>query len=205
VNSKVTMTTRADQRDETRARILEAAIAAFSELGFLAASTRDVARRAAVSQGLVTYHFSSKEALWRASADRIFSDLESQLAATRSDGTGSPKERGRESIRVYVRFAASHPELFRFMVDEGRRDEDRMQWLVERHVASLYAGLTAMFDAADLGLSNDEVAHLYYVIAGAGSLMFAVAPECRRLTGVDPSSRTAIEAHADLVARLLLP
>jgi hypothetical protein len=35
--------------------------------------------------------------------------------------------------------------------------------------------------------------------------MFAVAPECRRLTGFDPERREAIEAHADFVARLLVP
>ena len=42
------------------------------------------------------------------------------------------------------------------------------------------------------------------VMAGAGSLMFAVAPECRRLTGLDPESEEVIEAHAEFVARLLV-
>jgi hypothetical protein len=36
-------------------------------------------------------------------------------------------------------------------------------------------------------------------------LIFAVAPECRRLTGVDPTGAGAIEAHAEFVARLLVP
>jgi hypothetical protein len=48
-------------------------------------------------------------------------------------------------------------------------------------------------------------AHAYYVMAGAGSLIFAVAPECRRLTGLDPETPEAVEAHADFVARLLVP
>jgi hypothetical protein len=42
-------------------------------------------------------------------------------------------------------------------------------------------------------------------MAGAASLIFAVAPECRRLTGLDPETEQAIEAHADFVARLLVP
>jgi hypothetical protein len=42
-------------------------------------------------------------------------------------------------------------------------------------------------------------------MAGAGSLIFAVAPECRRLTGLDPETPEAVEAHADFVARLLVP
>jgi hypothetical protein len=40
---------------------------------------------------------------------------------------------------------------------------------------------------------------------GAGSLIFAVAPECRRLTGLDPETEQAVDAHAELVARLLVP
>ena len=42
-------------------------------------------------------------------------------------------------------------------------------------------------------------------MAGAGSLIFAVAPECRRLMGLDPQVKDAIETHAEFVARLLIP
>ena len=41
--------------------------------------------------------------------------------------------------------------------------------------------------------------------SAAAQLFFAVAPECRELTGVNPLSTAAIERHADLVARLFLP
>ncbi len=47
--------------------------------------------------------------------------------------------------------------------------------------------------------------HAYYVMAGAASLIFAVAPECRRLTGLDPETEQAVDAHAEFVARLLVP
>jgi len=68
-------TARQKQRDATRARILEAAVQAFTEKGFHGASTRDIARLADTNQGLITYHFSSKEAQWRAAADTLFNDL----------------------------------------------------------------------------------------------------------------------------------
>ena len=32
------------------------------------------------------------------------------------------------------------------------------------------------------------VAHLYYILTGAGPTMFVLAPECRRLSGIDPRS-----------------
>ena len=45
--------------------------------------------------------------------------------------------------------------------------------------------------------------HLYYILTGAGPTMFVLAPECRRLTGLDPESDEVIEAHADAVCTLL--
>ena len=58
-------------RGEARERIVTAAVEAFAEKGFEAASTRDIAQRAGTDQGLVTYHFPSKDQLWRAAADRL--------------------------------------------------------------------------------------------------------------------------------------
>jgi AcrR family transcriptional regulator len=198
--------TRADQRDATRERIVEAALEAFAAKGFRGASTREIARRARTNQGLITYHFRSKEELWRAAADRIFGLLAArmteQLGARPSE---DPRERAREAIRIYVRFAAEHPELFRLMVDEGKNSERRMRWLVDTHLKPRYEQFSTPRGIGGTAFDDASMAHAYYVMAGAGSLIFAVAPECRRLTGLDPGTEQAVEAHAEFVARLLVP
>jgi len=197
---------RSEQREATRERIVAAALDAFAERGFHGASTRDIAERAGTNQGLITYHFRSKDELWRAAADRVFGMLAKrmteQVGALASE---DPRERAREAIRIYVRFAAAHPELFRLMVDEGKNSERRMKWLVDTHLKSRYEQFVrprgTRIGAADEAL----LPHAYYVMAGAGSLIFAVAPECRRLTGLDPETEKAVEDHAEFVARLLVP
>ena len=197
---------RSQQREATRERIVEAALAAFAEKGFRGASTRDIARRARTNQGLITYHFRSKDELWRAAADRIFGMLQKsvgeRVGALASDDAG---ERARETIRAYVRFAAAHPELFRLMVDEGKNSDTRMKWLVDTHLKPRYEQFMRPRGARIAGIDAALLPHAYYVMAGAGSLIFAVAPECRRLTGLDPESEEAVEAHADFVARLMVP
>ena len=196
------MTSRAQQREETRDRIIEAAADCFSGLGFRGASTREIARRAGTNQGLITYHFKSKDELWRAAADRIFKLLRTSLTESAAALTcEDPRERTREQIREYVRFAAAHPELFRLMVEEGKSDEPRMQWLVDTHLKHLYEGIPEFAAGVDRALAP----HLYYMLAGAASVIFAVAPECRRLTGLDPTGKHAVETHANLVARLMVP
>jgi hypothetical protein len=36
-------------------------------------------------------------------------------------------------------------------------------------------------------------------------MIFALKPECRRLTGLDPADERAIRTHAEFIARLLVP
>jgi TetR/AcrR family transcriptional regulator len=195
------MKTRAQQREETRERIVQAAVECFSETGFRGASTREIANRAGANQGLITYHFRTKEELWKAAADRLFGLLRKRLGEHLAGlDSEDPRTRARETLREYVRFSAAHPELFRFMVEQGNSDGARMQWLVDTHLKPLYQGFPR------LGVAEGTLRpHAYYAVAGAGSIVFAVAPECRRLTGLDPSTPEAVETHADFVARLLVP
>jgi AcrR family transcriptional regulator len=197
------MSQRDRQRQETRERIVEAAVACFAERGFRAASTREIACRAGTNQGLITYHFHSKDALWKAAADKLFGDVRAHLFERLDPArTGDRRERARHAIREFVRFAAEHPELFRFMLEAGKSDDERMQWLVDTHLRPLSE------DNALIGLEGVEQRlrpHLRYILVGAASVIFCVAPECRRLTGLDPTTREAIETHADFVARLLVP
>src|SRR5271167_333419 len=71
--------------DATRERIVAAAVDLFSERSFDGATTRDIAARAGVAQPLLTYHFHSKEELWRAAVDSLF-DLLNQTMGQRISG-----------------------------------------------------------------------------------------------------------------------
>lgn len=200
------MSGRAQQRDESRNRIIEAAARSFAERGFRAASTREIAARAGVNQGLITYYFGSKLELWKAAADRIFGALRESFTALPSAGDESDgRGRSREAIRQYVRFAAAHPELFRLMVEEGKISDARMRWLVDRHLKPLYADFERVVTTYNPRVDRSLLPLAYYALAGASSLMFAVQPEVRRLTGINPAERRTVEAHAEFVARLFVP
>ncbi len=190
----------------TRERIIGAALEAFAEKGFEGASTREIAERAGTDQGLVTYHFPSKDELWRAAAERIFGDLgkalDERVASLEFD---DPKERARGVLREYVRYVARHPELFRFMVAEGNRSNARMRWIIDTYMKPRFEFMKERGVVSAAGIDESDAPYAFYAVTGAASLIFAVAPTCRRLTGVDPRKQQTIEAHADFVARLLLP
>ena len=195
------MNQRAQQREETRERIVQAAAECFAERGFRAASTREIASRAGTNQGLITYHFKSKDELWRAAAEYLFGPIRGMIQDRVPALEGlDAREQGREAVRDFVRFAAAHPEFFRFMLEAGKNDDERLQWLVENQLRPVYDSIPGMGDWGD-----PARAHAQYSLVGAGSVIFAVAPEVKRLTGLDPSTPEAVEAHADFVAKLLVP
>jgi len=192
--------------DATRERILDAALDLFSELSVDGAKTRDIAAQAEVTQPLLNYHFRTKDDLWRSAVDRLFEALNRALSE-RAQGLRGVDEptMARLMVREFVYFSAAHPQLHRIITQECKSDGPRMDWLVERHIRPLYETTTALLARlVEQGHVPDiPVAHLYYILTGAGPTMFVLAPECRRLTGTDPHDPDVVEAHADAVTRLI--
>jgi TetR/AcrR family transcriptional regulator len=208
VSRAVVSPRRAVQRraSDTHDKIVAAALEAFAERGFDGARTRDIAARAGVNQGLITYHFSSKEQLWKAAADHIFALLGEEFGSRlEALNDVEPVARLRAVARHFVRFAAAHPELHRFMVEVGKHDGPRLQWLVDRHVRPLYEASRQLIEAAqgEGALPCIDPVHLHYALVGAATHLFVMAAEVRRLTGKDPMQKDMIETHADMIVSLL--
>lgn len=190
------------QRDSTREKIVEAALSAMTETGFDAVSTRAIAQRAEVSQGLLTYHFASKDALWRAAADHLFALQEAAVGdAMANVGPNDPPEKRREVLRRLVRFNAEHPEFFRFLMLQGPEDDARRAWLVETHLTPIYARFSHLMG----NLPPADIPHAFYTFGGASSVIFSAATKCTDLTGIIPKSEASIQRHAEYLANLMVP
>ncbi len=199
---------RIDSRSlRTRESIEKAALEAFSEAGFDAASTRHIAHQAGVKQQLITYHYGSKLELWKAVADRLFTACHDRLAKRAGDLDGLDGAiRIRQLIREFLLFAAENPALARFMMHEGVRSSPRLRWLFERHTKRLFELARSGFTAAQaegLAPAADPV-HLIYILLGATSI-FSQAAEFSLVTGRDPRESEATERYIELVLRLILP
>src|SRR5260370_2580964 len=72
---------------ETRASILNAAIAEFAERGFEGASIRAIADRLDLQHPLITYHYRSKDILWRAAAEPAFPPTPNQWDISAPEGS----------------------------------------------------------------------------------------------------------------------
>src|SRR5437868_7447842 len=76
-----------EQRNDKRARILDAAVRVFAERGFFGATVAEIARAAGVADGTIYLYFKSKDdALWRRFNERITELLAEPRAAPAQAG-----------------------------------------------------------------------------------------------------------------------
>jgi AcrR family transcriptional regulator len=143
--------------DATRARLFDAAIAAFAEKGFHGTTTRDVAAAAGMSPAALYVHHRSKEELLylisRSGHEHTLAMVQDVIASSDDPATALRKvihdfvvhhARDHTSARIVnYELAALTPEHFAEIRDLRRRIEGAIRELVERGVAA------GVFDTPD--------------------------------------------------------
>lgn len=192
----------------TQQKLLDAALEAFSENGFKGTSTRDIAERAGVHHPLITYHFKNKEELWRAAADRIFTQFNDALGeALRQNADKCAKTRMASMIRAYVHYAASQPALHKVMVQEASFPSARLDWLIEKHLRPLFlATVKQIEELQQLGVApSGDPALLFHMIRVASGGLLALGLELKGTSGLDLEAPGSLDELADMIIRVFLP
>lgn len=107
--------------EETRERILEAALELFKRKGYAATSTAEIARAAGLSAGALFWHFEGKEALFAASSQREIESLRQIMAGFAAD-PNEPFEA--ELCRLtlnFLRHLYDHSDGLAFLIGESVR------------------------------------------------------------------------------------
>ena len=193
-------------RERARERILDAAKTRFAEAGFEAASTRRIAEAAGVAQSLLLYHFASKEELWRAVVDSVFTAVNAafETAASALDDNAPFEARLMTPIRALVDLFAADADLHRIIMHEGKTANERTTWLVETHLRPAYDGSVALIKEGQAGglVRAGDPTLLHYTIISIAGTVFSLSPEIQQL---DPDSRANDpDAVTNLIRDLLM-
>lgn len=98
-------------KQANRAAILESAREVFADLGYGAASVRDIVRGTDLATGTFYNYFPDKEAVFRALLEESVSEARALARAARQ-AAGSSEEFVADAYRAYFTFLASDPQLF---------------------------------------------------------------------------------------------
>lgn len=112
--------------EETRERIVEAALAIFGEKGYEGASTREIAAAAGVNAPALQYYFDNKEGVYFACAEHILKRVWEQVAATVEAAEQLMAEEGVDDARVIGAYLAVLGSFFAFIHDNPQSTSWRL-------------------------------------------------------------------------------
>jgi TetR/AcrR family transcriptional regulator len=186
-----------------RERILGVALRSFAERGYEGTTTAGVARDAGVTQPLVHHHFGSKEGLWRAAMDRLFTEVR---MFTRLDPALPPTEALMGVVERFVRLSAARPELTRILAREGANPGPRLTYLLDHYLREQLREIVATLRGEQRVGAIDPTLPpelLLFFVTGAAAHLFDVGALAREGLGVDPAAESTREAFIAMVLSIL--
>ncbi|QYN19376.1 TetR/AcrR family transcriptional regulator [Amycolatopsis sp. DSM 110486] len=112
-------TARQAAAEQTRQKLLEAALAEFSRRPYAEVTVGDIARAAGVAHGLVSHHFQGKQGAYVAAVAEVYEQLRE---AEEAEQPTTVPDRIRARFRGFVTFLAAHPDMALNLVLAAGRD-----------------------------------------------------------------------------------
>jgi TetR/AcrR family transcriptional regulator len=186
--------------EEVKARILNAALTAFSNYGFEGASIRQIAKDAHTSLPLLLYHFASKEELWKRMMERVLVDVDRRVMPEGQENL-SAGERLARYIADTVRHFANAPSVHRLMTLEGHNITDRLLWIFEHNTKDSMRHITALIleGQREGKVRMVDPARLRFAINAMAAVPFVVSAEYQLLTNKNPFSTDEIDGTIALI------
>lgn len=186
--------------DQSRNRILQAAIREFSEHGLAGARTGSIAAAARVNKALLYYYFQDKEALYRAALEEVAGKVAGDALAVLELGC-TPGER-------LLRFALQHFDRILFQRGFQALMQQEMVRFHQGRGSAMHVIAKRAFEpmwqrALDLiqeGIRSGELCsadpmQMIYAALGANVFYFLSAPMVRLLAHADPMEPAALVAR----------
>ncbi|MCB9640613.1 MAG: TetR/AcrR family transcriptional regulator [Myxococcales bacterium] len=192
-----------------REEILRVAARQFSVRGYAGTTTAGVAREAGVTQPLIHHHFGSKEGLWGAVLEDLFTQLDTVLAeAWGKLEDASLEERSRKMLKAFLSYNATRPELSRLITLATNEGEEGFVVMYERWLHNTMEGLRVVFaelsQAGLIDLQEGEEWMFHMMITGASIRPFLEQKALNKTFGVDVMDPKEMDRYADFLLRQLL-
>ncbi|OWA35816.1 hypothetical protein B9G55_07965 [Saccharibacillus sp. O16] len=154
------------QQDERKQAIMQAAFTLFGQVGYARASMKDIAAKAGVAQGLIGYHFGSKETLLVEVVREWMINRGMKSAFAGLDLQASPQEVLQQGLRHVVEFRKANPEWFTLLISlwsESVNNEKLAAELLGIYT-EMKAGIMQVIEGLELPLTTEEKQNLAALI-----------------------------------------
>jgi AcrR family transcriptional regulator len=135
-----TLSIPAPPHEDTRARVLQAALELFAERGFAATSTRELSERLGFTKAALYYYFRTKDDLLAALIQPVLDQLTALISQTPIRASAAAR---REVLAAYIDLNTSHVDLLRVLTQDpsvARRPASATHAALEERMLQLLAG-----------------------------------------------------------------
>jgi TetR/AcrR family transcriptional regulator len=194
--------------EESRASILQAAVAEFAEHGIAGARTDSIARAAHVNKALLYYYFKDKDRLYEAVLDSVFSGLRERVMPVFESGR-SPRQKILDYVAAYFDYIAANPRFPRVVQAEwmrsGAKGNIRMQRIAKQYFHPIFVRLVALLQEGVKAGEFKAVNPVDFVPSVVGVIIFyfSAAPLMKTLVKVDPLSEERIRERRAFVLNFI--
>lgn len=159
--------TRAQQRERTRAALIDAAVHVVGERGYADASVTAITRRAGVAQGTFYNYFESREDLF----DRLLPALAQTMFDRIRDAVrdcACEQQRELASLRAYFDFVREVPQFYRILYEAEIFAPAAHRALIERIARNYARTLRRARDRGEIvSFNRRELESVVYMLMGA--------------------------------------
>ncbi len=125
IPSKIGRPPKSDRNpDEVKTEILAAAVEEFSQHGLSGTSTEAIAQRARVTKAMIHYYFKTKEGVYRAALENLFSGLVTPAQQEELMHI-SPEQALASFIQQVLQSASSHPRIHALLALEAIQNQGK--------------------------------------------------------------------------------
>lgn len=159
--------------DQTKEKILQAALHEFSIHGLAGARVDEIARVAGLNKAMIYYHFESKEALF----DELFQSemelLKQEVAAILAQRNVSSAEEMTQAMKELLGYVASKKALLKVLISETTRQDAHLPHLFQLLDVTTAIGLESARNT-ERSLPEEDETVLHELFSGLLPLIYYV-------------------------------
>jgi AcrR family transcriptional regulator len=186
----------------TEEKIMQAAKKLFTQKGFAATRTRDIAEEAGINLALLNYYFRSKEKLFNIVMVDNFRQFIKAISVNLLDETASMEEKIKRVVTAYIDFLSVNPDLPIFIINEIRSNDSMIAQHLHEEAAPLRSHMFRQLQEAGRQGKINPIDPFHFVanLIGLTVFPFIGRPLLQRVTNTsDQQFHAYMEERKELV------
>ena len=175
-----------EKEASTEQKIKEAARKLFTQKGFAATRTRDIAEEAGINLALLNYYFRSKQKLFDLIMMENFRQFIGGMAANFQDTGLTMEQRIGKVVNAYIDFLTDFPDLPLFILNEIRGNPSKIAQKINEEVSPARSQFyRELQEAKKQGKTVLDPFHFIANLVGLTVFPFVARPLLQRVTNVN--------------------